>query len=308
MWFKNLRVYRLNQPFDRTAESLDAELAEHAFTPCGGQDMMRYGFVPPLGRHGHQFVHTANGYIMVCVKHQEKVLPAAVVQEQLEEQILAISQDEARDVNRSERSKMKDEIIFTLLPKALTKSRLQYAYFAPDEQLLVVDASSASRAEDLLAALRDALGSLSVVPLTTLNKPTQTMTQWLLQSEVPGDFELGDECELEAPKDDGRVIRCKKQDLTAEEIINHLNTDMVVSKLALNWKDAITCVVDHELGIKRLKFTDKITDQVNDRHPDSAAEEFDLDFSIMTLELKAFLQALQEAFGGLKELPPALDE
>lgn len=299
MWFKNLRVYRLTKPFEHSAEALSEALQEHAFQPCGKQDMTRYGWVPPLGRHGTDFVHAANGSIMVCAKRQDKVLPGGVIKEHLEEKVLNISQEEGRAVGRSERQTLKDEIIFSLLPLALSKSQLQYAYISPEEQLIVIDASSAKKAEDLLSALRDALGSLPVIPLATKQQPGQTMTDWLLHSNPSEGFVLADECELEAPKDEGRVIRCKKQDLTAEEMINHLSTGMVVRKLALSWKDHIHCIIDHELGIKRLKFSDEIMDKVNDRNPDSAAEEFDLDFSIMTLELSAFLKALQAAFGGI---------
>lgn len=299
MWFKNLRVYRLSQAFEHSPEALAEALALKPFEPCGKQEMFRDGWVSPLGRHGKSLVHSANGYIMISAKRQEKVLPAAVINEYLEEKIIQISQEEGRAVGRGERTNLKDEIVFSLLPNALTKSQVQFAYIAPNEHWLVINASSAKKAEDFLSLLRDVLGSLAVIPLVTKNQPMQTMTRWLENSDLPKGFALGDECELEAPKDEGRIIRCKKQDLTASELINHIHTGMLVKKLALIWQESIEFIVDHELGIKRLKFSDEILDKVNDRHPDSAAEEFDLDFSFMTLELKGFLTALTEVFGGL---------
>jgi recombination associated protein RdgC len=164
----------------------------------------------------------------------------------------------------------------------------------------VINASSASKAEELLSGLRDAIGSLPVIPLTANNIPSQEMTNWLTSGTAPEGFALGEECELEAPKDEGRVIRCKKQDLNAEEFTNHIKTGMVVRKLAISWQENIECVIDHELSIKRLKFSEEVLDKVNDKNPDSAVEEFDLDFSIMTMELSAFLKALPNAFGGLQ--------
>src|SRR5690606_9217137 len=131
--------------------------------------------------------------------------------------------------------------------------------------------------------------------------PTQALTHWLASGELPKGFELGDESELEAPKEEERVIRCKKQDRTAEELLNHVHNGMRVSKLSLNWQDSIEFIVDRELAIKRLKFCEEILDKVNERHPDSAAEEFDLDFNIMTTELRGFLQALTSAFGGINQ-------
>jgi recombination associated protein RdgC len=299
MWFKNLRVYRLTKPFSLSADELDEALAQKVFQPCGKQDLQSYGWVPPLGRHGKSLVHATNGYLMVCAKRQEKILPGGVVREQLEEKVAEISQAEGRNVGRAEKQNLKEEIIFSLLPRALTRSQLQYAYIAPQENWVVVNASSAKRAEELLGALREVVGSLPVIPFATKQIPSQTMTSWLAKSEPPTGFTLGDECELEAPRDDGRVIRCKKQDLTAEEMLNHLKTDMVVRKLAVSWQDAVECVLDHELAIRRLKFSERILDQAGDRQPETAAEEFDVDFAIMAMELRGFLEALQHAFGGL---------
>jgi recombination associated protein RdgC len=300
MWFKNLRLYRLTESWTITPEELNEKLATHCFNPCGSLDPLRYGFEPPLGRHGSEFVHVTNGYVMICAKKQEKILPSGVIKEQLEEKVLAISEAESRSVSRKERDSLKDEIIFSLLPKAFTKSSLDYAYIAPQEQLIVVNASSAKRAEDLLSKLREALGSLRCLPIAPKHLPTQIMTHWLHESQAPHQFELGEEVELQATKD-GRVIRCKKQDLTASEIRNHLESGMHVSKIALCWKEAIHCMIDDQLAIKRLKFEDSIFEKANDRNPETKAEQFDADFAIMTLELKSFIAALLAAFGGEAE-------
>lgn len=297
MWFKNLRLYRLTEQWTHTADELNTALAAHSFNPCGSLDIVRYGWVSPLGRHGSEFIHATNGYIMICAKKQEKILPAAVVNEQLEEKAIAISEAESRNVGRKEKQTLKDEIIFSLLPKALAKSSLDFAYIAPQDNIIVVNASSAKRAEDLLSALREALGSLRVTPITAKNIPTQTMTHWLRDGKLPQDFSLGEECELQAGKD-GRVIRCKNQDLHADEVRNHLDSGMFVNKVAISWKETIHCLLDDQLAVKRLKFEDKIQEQANDRNPESKAEQFDADFAIMTLELKIFIKALLNAFGG----------
>lgn len=300
MWFKNLRLYRLTEAWTWSADALNEKLAEFCFHPCGSLDPLRYGFEFPLGRHGSEYVHVTNGYIMICAKRQEKILPSGVIKEQLEEKILAISEAESRSLSRKERDTLKDEVIFSLLPKAFTKSSLDFAYIAPQEQLIIVNASSAKRAEDLLSKLREALGSLRCLPITPKNLPIQVMTHWLQTSEAPHQFELGEECELQASKD-GRVIRCKQQDLTASEILSHLESGMHVSKIAVTWKEAIHCVLDDQLAIKRVKFEDSISDKANERNPESKAEQFDADFAIMTLELKAFISALLAAFGGEDE-------
>ncbi|PUA30093.1 MAG: recombination-associated protein RdgC [Cellvibrio sp. 79] len=300
MWFKNLRLYRLTEEWTISTEELNEKLAEFCFNPCGKLDPLRYGFEFPLGRHGSEFVHVTNGYIMICAKKQEKLLPGGVIKEALEEKVLAISEAESRSVSRKERDALKDEIIFSLLPKAFTRSTLDYAYIAPQEKLIVVNSSSAKRAEDLLSKLREALGSLRCLPISPKNIPTQVMTHWLHESQAPHQFELGEEVELQATKD-GRVVRCKKLDLTATEIRNHLESGMHVTKIALIWKESISCIIDDQLGVKRLKFEDVISDKANERNPESKAEQFDADFAIMAMELKNFITALLAAFGGESE-------
>jgi recombination associated protein RdgC len=297
MWFKNLRLYRFTQPFSLTHEQLSQTLSEQAFQPCGQLDPLRYGWVPPLGREGVDYVHSANGYMMICARRQEKILPAAVINEQLDERVAAINAAEARHVGRKERQELKDEVIFSLMPRAFTRSSLDFAYIAPREGLIVINAASVKRADDLLSALRDALGSLGLIPVAPRHAPTQMMSHWLRSGELPAEFSLGEECELQGGKD-GRIIRCKNQDLSAHEIMAHLDSGMFVSRLALTWKEAIHCIVDDQLAVRRLKFEDAVQEQANERNPESNAEQFDAEFAIMTLELSAFIQALLAAFGG----------
>lgn len=312
MWFKNLRIYRLTQAIAHTPEELSEALAQHEFQPCGKLDPVKYGWVPPLGRHGSEFVHAANGNIMLCAKRQEKIIPSALIKEELENKVLHIQDEEGRFVSRAEKDNLKDEIIFTLLPKALAKSSLDFGYIDTLNSLLIVNTSSAKRAEDFISALRETLGSLKVIPLVPVNPPPQVMTGWVREGVIGDKFVLGEECELQATKE-GRVIRCKKQDLTATEIQNHLESGMVVTKLAITWNEAISCIIDDQFSVKRVKYEDAVQEKLQDHHAETAAEQFDMDFSIMTVELAAFIKALCAVFGGTQDaaeddVPFVLDE
>jgi recombination associated protein RdgC len=298
MWFKNLQLYRFTKPFDLDPETLGQQLEEHSFVPCGSQDSSRSGWVPPLGRHGSEYVHVTNGYLMICAKRQDKLLPASVINEELEQKVLQIEEREVRKMPRKERSSLREEVVFSLLPKAFARSSLQFAYISARDNLLVINAASASRAEEMLQQLRDALGSLSVIPLVSKQQPIEIMTQWVNSGRPGQGFELGEECELRDDADISSVIRCKNQDLATTEIVNHLKTGMHVSKLALNWQQRIECVLDEKLVIKRLRFSDLIQEQASEIEAEDVATRFDVDFSIMALELSGFFEALISAFGG----------
>src|SRR5690606_41530816 len=60
--------------FNPSTEELETKLEAARFQPCGPQDTTRSGWVPPLGRHGTQQVHETNGYQMVCLNREDKIL------------------------------------------------------------------------------------------------------------------------------------------------------------------------------------------------------------------------------------------
>jgi recombination associated protein RdgC len=82
------------------------------------------------------------------------------------------------------------------------------------------------------------------------------------------------------------------------EIKNHLDIGKQVIKLAINWDDRLSFILDENLSVKRLKFLDLVQDQVTDTNADDEAARFDVDFSIMSLELANFIPRLLEIFGG----------
>lgn len=297
MWFNNLQVYRFTKPFRLTAEVLDEQLAAHPFAPCNNQQTSSYGWVTPLGKHSPQYVHATNGYLMICAREQEKILPAAVINEKLEEKVRELEEKESREVYRKEKTAIKEELMFDLLPRAFARSRLQYAYIAPRQGLLIVNSASAKRAENLLNQLRESIGSLAVIPLSCKNIASHSMTHWLSSGDIPQPFTLGQDCMLKDLQQ-GSSIRCKQHDLQSDDITAHIKSGMMVSQLQLQWKDKLLCVIDEKLAIKQLKFTDVVQEQANASNSDDAASQFDADFAIMSAELDDFIRDLVAAFGG----------
>lgn len=299
MWFKNLTLFRLTEPFTLSPAELEEKLQSMPFKSCGSHEEISIGWTAPLGKNSEQLVHVTNGYMMLCSKCEEKVLPTQVINELVQEKITELEEREGRKLPKKERTAIKDEIIFELLPKAFVFSRKTYAYIDPKGGWLVVDAASAKKAEDLLSNLRKCLGSLPAVPPLTVTKPVIAMTQWLFSDNLPpADVTIEDECELRMPDEAGGIIRCKRHDLSLPEIKNHLDIGKQVIKLAITWDDRISFVLDENLGIKRLKFLDLIQEQASDTEAANDAERFDVDFSIMTLEFANFLPRLLELFDG----------
>ncbi|MBO6849267.1 MAG: recombination-associated protein RdgC [Marinobacter sp.] len=299
MWFRNARVFRFTKPFDISAEALEEKLQGDAFKPCGPQETTRQGWVPPLGKHSDMLVHSTNGYHLIALRKEDKILPGSVVKEIVEERAEAIEIEQSRKVRRKEKDEIKEQVMLEMLPQAFSKNRRSFAYLAPQDGLLVVDAGSSKQAEDLASFLRKSLGSLPVRPPAVEQAPAFTFTGWLNESiDLTGTIELGTECELKDPSEDGGVVRCKGLDLKADEIRNHLDAGMQVTKLSLTWEDNLSFVLDEELGIKRLKFGDTLQEKLDDVDADDAAARFDAAFALMTLELARLIPGLLEALGG----------
>jgi recombination associated protein RdgC len=298
MWFKNLTLFRFTEPFSLSAAELEEKLSEMRFRPCGAHDEFSFGWTSPLGASSEQLVYAVNGYMLLCGKREEKVLPACVVNDFLQEKISEIETQQMRKLSKKERSTMKDELIHALLPKAFSFSRNTFLYLDFQNGWLVVDSATAKKAEELLSYLRKSLGTLPAVPVNTRDKPVLTMTQWLIDNQAPADITIEEECELRAPEMDGAVVRCKKQDLSLPEVKNHLEMGKQVIKLALNWEERFSFVLDENLAVKRLRFLGLVQDQVGDGTTGGENEQFDADFALMTLEFSHFLPRLLDLFGG----------
>ena len=298
MWFKNLQIYQLSEAFDVSPEDLDEAMQQQAFKPCQGLDTHRSGWVPPLGKHGQQLIHATNACLMFCMRREERILPAAVVREALDERVDEIELRENRRVGRKEKSDIKDEIITDLLPRAFTRSQRSFGYIDPKNQRVILDCSSPTRAEEMLSLMRETLGSLRLRPLAVQQSPGAVMTAWVSDS-APPEVLVGDECEMKEATEKGGVIRMRGVDLGSAEVQQHLKNGRIISKLAIEWKQRIACVLVDDLSIKRLKFLDIVLEQAGDSEADDAAMRFDTDFALMAMELEQFIKALVDYFGGI---------
>lgn len=302
MFFKNLQVYRFTRPLEQDADALEKNLEEFKFKPCGSQDISKLGWIFPMGKSGSMYTHLATKQILICLKKEEKMLPAGVIKEQLNERVEAIELEQGRSLKKKEKDSLKEEIVMQLLPRAFSRTSQTFAWIDPESDMLYVDASSARKAEELISLLRKTLGSLPVVPIQLKNQTDVIMTDWLVEGNIPANFKLEDEAELCSALEGGGIIRCKQQDLLSDEIKNHLSADKFVTKLALNWADSISFIMGEEFALKRIKFADVLQEQNEEIDKDDFAARFDADFALMTGEIKQLIPAVIDLFGGEQNL------
>lgn len=298
MFFKNLQVYRFTRPMEQDDNALERNLEEFKFKACGSQDISKLGWVFPMGKSGSMYTHINNKQILICLKKEEKMLPAGVIKEQLNERVEALELEQGRALKKKEKDSLKEDIMMQLLPRAFSRTSYTFAWIDNESNMLYVDASSTRKAEELISLLRKTVGSLPVVPVQLQKQTDVVMTDWLVEGNIPANYKLEDEAELCSALEGGGIIRCKQQDLLSEEIKIHLNADKFVTKLALNWADSISFIMGEEFALKRLKFSDVLQEQNDDIEESDFAARFDADFILMTGEIKQLIPSLVDIFGG----------
>jgi recombination-associated protein rdgC len=297
-WFKNVMIYRLTKSLDWTSQKLQTALEQEIFHPCGQSDMSKFGWTNPL--RGSELLHFSVGkQILLLARKEEKILPSHVVKRELDERVNLLEEKENRKLKKTEKQALKDDVIAILLPRAFSKTQQTAIWIDSETNLIYVDAASSKRAEDTLALLRKSLGSLPVVPLAFANEPTTVMTDWIAQDNLPEYLTALEEAELKAPDD--AVIRCKNHPLDSEEILSHLQKGKLVTKLALDWDEHLSFVLNDDGSLKRLKFADQIREKNDDILKEDYAQRFDADFVLMTGELAKLTENLIDDFGGEKE-------
>ncbi len=306
MWFRNLLVYRLTQDLPFVADELQAALAAKPARPCASQELTTYGFVAPFGKgEDAPLVHVSQDFILIAARKEDRILPGSVVRDALKEKVDEIEAEQMRKVYKKERDQIKDEIIQAFLPRAFIRRSTTFAAIAPKQGLILVNSASPKRAEDLLSTLREAIGSLPVRPLTVKMAPTAVLTEWVKTQQAADHFTVLDECELRDPQEDGGIIRCKRQDLTSDEIQLHLSTGKQVTQLSLAWQDKLSFVLDEKMIVKRLRFEDLLQDQAEQDGGDDDLSQQDASFTLMMLTFGEFLPQLFDALGG-EEIPQGI--
>lgn len=296
MWFKNLYLYRLQDDFSVTPEELHEKLTEKLFFECGKEQKETMGWVSPLGRDSEVLAHAANGYLLMTMAMQERMLPASVVREELDERVAHIQTQEDRKVSSREKKDMREQIEFELLPQAFKRTRKLDGWIDPNDGWLILNVSSATQAEKFTGLLRKSVGSLPTKTPETAVTPISLMTEWLREGELPEPFELGAECELRGQGDEQSVAVFKKHKLLTDEVQANLETGKLVSKLMLTWDEKISFVLTDNLQLKRIKFLDVFDDQLDEHDPQSHAEKLDIEFSLMTGEVANMLKDLMACF------------
>lgn len=287
MFFKNLIVYKFVEEIP-TALQLREALHSIPFLPCRAHSLFSFGFVSPSEFASEIIFHETETHILFAARKEEKLLPASVVNNKLAEKVDEIEEAKDRKIGSKERNQMKEEIFIDLLPKAFTKASNIYAMI-DKKGLLIINSASTKKAEDFLSLLRNALGGLSVRPLTATRTPIAVMTSALRAGDPLYGFSFDDEVEFRSPDEKPEIVRSKRIDVTADELAIHLENYKDVYRMAMTYANKISFILDHDLTFKRLVFLDVASEA------DDEQELWQADFLIASAGISELINATIKA-------------
>jgi recombination associated protein RdgC len=294
MWFRNLIVYRCSARLPAGAVLEDA-LAQRPLTPCGGFDLVSRGWIAPA--QDERLLYTAHGQFLIALGVNQKLLPASIVNQVARERADELAAEQGYPVGRRQMRELKLRVADELRPRALTRRRLTRAWLDPENGTLCVDAASAAKAEEVVEVLRETLGSFPATRLDTERSPSSVMTSWLMLGDAAGRFSIGEDLELKALDQTRSVVRYAHHVLDGNDVRQHIKGGKIATKLGLTWNDRLAFALGDKLELKRIEFLDVRREEAASPDVD-AAEQFELDFVLMTGEFRSMLADLIVALGG----------
>ena len=293
--FKNLMVYRVGAEWRPTAAEIEASLAKGVFIPCAPTQPQSLGWAPPRGQANGALLEDIAGHWLLKLMIEQRVLPGAVVTQRAEELAAQVEQATGRKPGKKAMKELKEQATHELLPLAFTKTGAVRVWIAPKERLLMIDAGSPKRAEEVVSLLIKALDGLALHLIQTAESPAVCMSAWLLDGVPPEGFTIDRDCELKAGDEMKSAVRYARHALDIEEVRQHLIAGKQPTRLAMSWKDRVSFVLTDTLQIKKIAFLDLAFEG---RDAPSKDEAFDADASLATGELGKLIPALIEGLGG----------
>lgn len=294
--FKNALIYRIAPEWACSAEQLEQALTRWRFSPCGATQPHASGWVEPRGQAHGPLLEVVAGQWFMRLMVETRLLPGSVVRRRIDEKAAQIERETGRKPGKRQQRDIKDEVTLELLPRAFTRQAAVSVWIDPNRRLLVVDAASAARAEDVLHALGQSLDGFPVSAIHTQESPAALMTQWLLSADPGPGFTVDRDCELKSSADDKASVRYARHALDTDEVRAHILAGKQPTRLALTYASRLSFVLTDTLQLKRLEFVDGVLDGPG--QGDFGDDPFDGNAVLIAGEVGPLVDALIDALGG----------
>ena len=296
--FKNLIVYRIAAGWSVSAAQMLERLEQSRFVECGATQPVSSGWSEPRGVAHAPLAEVVAGQVLLKFATESKVLPSAVVKRRVDEMAAHIEKTSGRKPGKKEKKELKDEALLELMPQAFTKRSAINVWLDAQHMLLLVDAGSPARADEVVTLLVKSFEGLAITLVQTVESAAVAMTRWLATGEAPQAFTVDRECELKSADEMKSVVRYARHLLDTDEVRRHVTEGKLPTKLALTWRGRVSFMLTDSMQIKKIAFLEGVFEGSKP----GKDEAFDADAAIATGELRQLIPDLLDALGGEQPL------
>ena len=300
--FKNVMVYRIGEGFAPTLADVQAALEPAQFVECGASQEKSVGWIPPRGEAYGPLVESVGGQWIMKLMIESKAVPGNVVRRKADERITEIEAATGRKPGKKEKRDIMDDVLMSLLPQAFARQSTVVVWMDLENRRLVLNAGSQGKSDEVMSALMNVMGGLSVSLIQTVTSPQAAMTQWLLapsEDEWPADLTVERETVLKSTGEDAASVRFTRHHLANDDVRKHVLEGKLPTQLALSWDGRVAFVLTETLQLKKVQFLDGVMDESG---TDKNEDRFDADVALSTGLLGPLLDSLIDALGGEMEL------
>ena len=285
--FKNASLARVMGLLPMRLEGL-AGMAP--FAPTTSTQAMSIGFVPPRAEHG-ALVEAVAGQLILAVQIETRTVPAATVDKHMRAWCDRIEQETGRKPGKKQRRELKEQAVQELMPHAFPKTSRTLVWIDPVTGLLVVDSSSTGKTDAVLGLLASAL-EITLAPVNLQIAPASMMATWLGSRQGLGQFDIGNECELQALDGEKTMVRYTRANLDSDDVRGHLGSGKAVKMLGLEWQGKVSFTLTDQMVLRKIDLHG-VQSAV-----DADSDGFDADVAIFTGTMRGVLADLIVALGG----------
>jgi recombination associated protein RdgC len=292
--FRNIRFYRLDGTWPESEKALSTSLEKAGFEPCGPLTERSSGWIAIDPDTSDFLARRVNGADLIRMRSQSRVLPTAVINEELELRIEDYRKRMQEAPTPREKRRLKAEARDELMPKAMLKSDRIWGYIDLKEKVLGIDTALESVAERFLRRMQASLDGINIRPLQFM-KPVDELLSGIFFEDAPRQFSLGRECRMQDLGDAASKVRWTDFDLSDKSIRDHVANGMRLTHLSIVYDNIMQFVMDENGALSKLKFVGM--DDDNEGHTDPLARQ-DAEFVLVTATLRNLLVDLKKQLGG----------
>jgi recombination associated protein RdgC len=281
MWLKQFQAFEYS--FDFTLD-LAPKLEQFTLGPCPAHARMTHGWKLV---DDHQLSLSINDFHFCYFGKEERILPAAVIQNELEKR----AQSQGQDLKRHEKQQMKQDVEFDLLPKAFCIQKKVALIFDQKRKRLFIESSSPQQLEMILAYIYKTLGqSASITPVNIGEDLNRLWQKWLVNPlSLPHFLKFADRMQWIDADNPQKQIRCQGLEWL-EEQHPWLEQGLIPKELSFVWRERIQFNLNAKLQFKRLQALEDFAQE------DMELEDKEAELLILGKQLQNMLDDLTQVF------------